>query len=80
MSKLNILKTIQTKSDAERRDNQANHFMRIILVHHKISRQEVTEESVTKIAKEIGCSSRTVWRDIAALRKAYDKLGTNKLD
>ena len=29
---------------------------------------------------KIGCSSRTVYRDIKVLRDAYEILGTNKLD
>ena len=69
-------------ADNQRREKQAQHFVRIIRVHHltRSADQHVSGEVAQTVADKIGCSSRTVYRDIKVLRDAYEILGTNKLD
>lgn len=81
MAKPLKLPLVRNKTDVERREQQANHFIRIILVHNKTSHLEtVSVEVADEIAKELGCSQRTVWRDVKVLRGAYEKLGGRKLE
>lgn len=67
------------RPDHVRRNKQAMHFARIIYVHNQISQYGTSVEVATKIAADLQCSCRTIWRDIKVLDAAYELMGSKSI-
>lgn len=65
----------------QRRRKQSDKVLRIIAVHRLASRLDtMSEEDARDIAKGLGVSTRTVYRDWGVLSRAYIQLGGRELD
>lgn len=62
--------------ERNRPKESTSRLCRIIKVHQLHAQQE----TVGRIAKHLGVSRRTIFRDLATLRRLYDELGSDCLD
>ncbi len=57
---------------AENRKKQAQRYARILLVAHYMRDTGILPvEKAMYVAEQLGCSSRTVYRDLAVIREAH---------
>jgi hypothetical protein len=63
---------IKKRTDAERRRRQAEKYARILLVDDmlKVTGDALSEEAILAVSEKLHVSTRTVWRDISAIRAA----------
>lgn len=69
------------QADSVKRRRQEDKLVRVLRVH-KITHRKLplSKADAQEIATKLGVCTRTLYRDLAALKKLYDVLGTTKLD
>ncbi len=79
-----MISTKRTVSDKVSRQRQIAKFVRLILVHRRMrvwyAKNKLTTARVDKLARRMGVSSRTIWRDWKTLVTCYEELGSTSLD